>query len=236
VIFRFPCFSLQSLFRGGRLNSSERKKESRSGAIILAGGDSKRLGSPKALLDFCGQSLIERIVERLKQSFDEITVVTDRPELYHGLPVRLMGDLLTEEQKSPLRGIHAGLSVSDLPYQFVVACDMPLLNLELIAYMSRFAAVYDAVVPKIDNYFQPLHAFYNRTCIGVIEEQVRKGCYKVTDLYSELKIRFISAAEIARFDPEQESFININTWPDYDRTLKVLAEKGEIDQLGRRKI
>ena len=218
------------------MNSSEKIKANRSGAIVLAGGDSKRLGSPKALLDFCGQSLIERIVERLKQSFDEITVVTDRPELYHGLPVRLTGDLLTEEKKSPLRGIHAGLSVSDLPYQFVVACDMPLLNLELIAYMSRFAADHDAVVPRVDNYFQPLHAFYNRTCIGVIEEQVRKGCYKVTDFYSELKIRFISAAEIARFDPEQESFININTWPDYDRTLKVFSEKGEIGQLGRRKI
>jgi len=150
--------------------------------------------------------------------------------------VRLTGDLLTEEQKSPLRGIHAGLSVSDLPYQFVVACDMPLLNLELIAYMSQFAADYDAVVPRVDNYFQPLHAFYNRTCIGVIEKQVHKGCYKVTDFYSELQIRFIDAAEIARFDPEQESFININTWPDYDRTLKVLSEKGETDQLGRRKI
>jgi molybdenum cofactor guanylyltransferase len=217
------------------LNNSERKKENGSGAVILAGGDSKRLGSPKALLDFCGQSLIERIVERLKQSFDEITVVTDRPELYHGLPVRLTGDLLTEEQKSPLRGIHAGLSISDLPYQFVVACDMPLLNLELITYMSRFAAEYDAVVPRIDNYFQPLHAFYNRTCIGVIEKQVRKGCYKVTDFYSELKIRFISEAEIVRFDPEQESFININTWPDYDRTLTVLSEKGEIGHFRRRK-
>lgn len=218
------------------MNSSERKKENRGGAIVLAGGDSKRLGSPKALLDFCGQSLIERIVESLKQTFDEITIVTDHPELYRGLPVRLTGDLLTEEQKSPLRGIHAGLSVSDLPYQFVVACDMPLLNLELIAYMSQFAADYDAVVPRIDHYFQPLHAFYNRTCIGVIEEQIRKGCYKVTDFYSELEIRFISAAEIMRFDPEQESFININTWPDYDRTLKVLSEKGEIGQLGRRKI
>lgn len=224
------------LFRGGRLNSSDRKKENRSGAIVLAGGDSKRLGSPKALLDFCGQSLIERIVERLKNIFDEITVVTDRPELYHGLPVRLTGDLLTEEQKSPLRGIHAGLSVSDLPYQFVVACDMPLLNLELIAYMSQFAADYDAVVPRIDNYFQPLHAFYNRTCIEIIEKQVRKGCYKVTNFYSELEIRFINATEIKLFDPEQESFININTWPDYDRTLKVLSEKGKVGQLGRGKV
>ncbi len=227
---------MQSLIRGERLNSSEIKKENRSGAIVLAGGDSKRLGSPKAMLDFCGQSLIERIVERLKKSFDEITIVTDRPELYRGLPVRLTGDLLTDEQKSPLRGIHAGLSVSDLPYQFVAACDMPLLNLELIAYMSQFAAEFDAVVPRIDNYFQPLHAFYNRTCIEIIEQQVRKGCYKVTDFYSELKIRFISAAEIMLFDPEQESFININTWPDYDRTLKVLSERGETGQLGRGKI
>lgn len=200
-------------------------KQGVRGAIILAGGDSKRLGQPKALLDFQGQTLIELMVIRLGHYFDRLTVVTDRPDLYRNLPVRITGDLLVDEHKSPLRGIHAGLSVSDLPYQFVAACDMPFLNLELVKYMEQYAAGYDAVVPRIGEYYQPLHSFYNRSCIGTIEKQLSLGCYKVTDFYDHIKIRFISSAEILRFDPNQESFININTWDDYENALEILANK-----------
>lgn len=195
------------------------------GAIILAGGDSKRLGQPKALLDFQGQTLIELIVNRLGQYFDRLTIVTDRPDLYCKLPVLITGDLLVDEHKSPLRGIHAGLSVSDLPYQFVAACDMPFLNLDLVKYMEQSAARYDAVVPCIGEYYQPLHSFYNRSCIRIIEKQLSLKQYKVTDFYDHLKIKYINSAEIFRFDPNQESFININTWNDYENALEILASR-----------
>lgn len=199
----------------GRLaNNNER------GAIILAGGDSKRLGQPKALLDFNGQSLIEKMVELLKSSFNQITLVTDRPELYRGLPVKIVGDLITDRVKSPLRGIHAGLSASSLTYQFVAACDMPFLNAGLIGYMETFAAGCDAVVPRIGSYYQPLHAIYSRSCIGVIEEQIKLENYKIIDFYAKIKVHFLDETEIEKFDPEQRSFININTWSDYHQALQ----------------
>ncbi len=195
------------------------------GAIILAGGDSKRLGQPKAFLDFQGQSLIELMVNRLENYFTQLTVITDRPERYKHLPVKLTGDIIANESKSPLRGIHAGLSFSDLAYQFVAACDMPFLNLDLINYMSDFAADYDAVVPRIGDYYQPLHAFYSRYCIEIIERQVSSGCYKVTDFYRHLNIKFITLEEIVRFDPKQQSFININRWSDYEAALDIYKKK-----------
>jgi molybdenum cofactor guanylyltransferase len=207
------------------LKNFKLKKEPANGAIILAGGDSKRLGRPKALLDFCGKSLIEIMVERLYGIFDQVTLVTDRPELYEGLPVLVTNDLINDKVKSPLRGIHAGLSVSPLPYQFVVACDMPFLNIELVSYMARFAFNYDAVVPRVDSYFQPLHAFYSRNCIKIISRQLERGLYKVIDFYENINIKFIDSAEIKRFDPEEISFTNINTWPDYEQALKVIAAK-----------
>lgn len=202
-----------------------RKVESEiRGAIILAGGDSKRLGQPKALLDFCGHTLIKTMVKKLSIYFHEITIVTDRPDLYSDLPVRLTGDIITSERKSPLRGIHAGLHGASLPYQFVAACDMPFLNLDLIRYMNAFAPAYDAVVPRIGSYFQPLHAFYSRNCLPLIERQLQEEHYKITDFYKCLKIRYIDITEIMRFDPKQESFININTWSDYERALDVLTK------------
>ncbi len=195
------------------------------GAIILAGGDSKRLGSPKALLKFQDCSLIELIVRRLGGCFDQLTLVTDRADLYGYLPVNITGDIIKTEKKSPLRGIHAGLSSSALPYQFVVACDMPFLNLDLISYMEKFANKYDAVVPRIGDYFQPLHAYYSRTCLEVIENQVEKGLYKVTDFYNQLHIRYIGEDEIKRFDPRQLSFININRWSDYETALTIFTDQ-----------
>ncbi len=199
----------------------------RRGAIILAGGDSKRLGQPKALLDFYGKTMIEIMVERLSAYFDQLTVVTDRPELYRGLPVLMTGDRLHTAEKSPLRGIHAGLSASDLPYQFVVACDMPFLNLGLVKYMARFAPQFDAVVPREGEHYQPLHAFYSRSCIPVVENQARRGCFKVTDFYYHLRVRFITLEEILSFDARRESFLNINTRRDYEEALDLMA--GEME-------
>jgi molybdenum cofactor guanylyltransferase len=199
-------------------------KTDERGAVLLAGGDSKRLGQPKALLDFCDQTLIARMVNTLSCHFTTIILVTDRPEQYQGLEVKITGDLIAGPVKSPLRGIHAGLSISDLPYQFVAACDMPFLNLDLISYMETFAGRYDAVVPRIGSYYQPLHAFYSRSCLEIIEHQIKLGYYKIIDFYSTINIRYIDETEISRFDPEQNSFININTWEDYKKALAQLEE------------
>ncbi len=199
------------------------------GAIILAGGDSKRLGQPKALLDFDGETIIERLIDSLTGWFDHLTLVTDKPELYERFPVNITGDLINDRVKSPLRGIHAGLSMSALPYQFVVACDMPFLNLDLIKYMNKFAPDYDAVVPRINSYYQPLHAFYSRSCIGFIEAEIAAGSYKVIDFYTKLNIYYLNQEEVENFDPGQQSFININTWTDYREALiisKNLSNRG----------
>jgi len=200
------------------------RKINTRGAIILAGGDSKRLGSPKALLKFQDCSLIELIIRRLEGYFDQLTLVTDRADLYNHLPVQITGDIIKTDEKSPLRGIHAGLSSSPLPHQFVAACDMPFLNLDLISYMEKHAKGYDAVVPRIGKYFQPLHAYYSRTCIELIEHQVNKGQYKVTDFYNQLNIKYIGEDEIERFDPQQLSFMNINRWSDYEAALKIFSD------------
>ncbi|NLA27637.1 MAG: molybdenum cofactor guanylyltransferase [Firmicutes bacterium] len=194
------------------------------GAIILAGGDSSRLGCPKPFLEMDGSSLIELIVYRLSALFKEITVVADEQDSFTSLPVRIIGDLITGGNKSPLRGIHAGLSCSNLPYQFVAACDMPFINLDLVRYMSAFAPHYDVVVPHIGSYYQPLHAYYHRSCIEPIRRQIEEGECKVTAFYDKINVRHIGYSEVAPFDPGQRSFFNVNTWDDYQEAQKVLHE------------
>ena len=192
-----------------------RMQEETRGAIILAGGDSKRLGQYKPSLRLGDMTLLERAVVNLNTFFDRITVVTDRPEITRGLNVKPAADLLTGHPKNPLRGIHAGLSAAALPYQFVIACDMPFANLDLIRFMADFAPHYDAVVPRVGDYYQPLHAFYSRSCLDPIRRQVERGGGKVTRFYDTIKVKYIGSEVIARFDPLQESFFNINNWDDY---------------------
>lgn len=204
-----------------------------SGAVILAGGDSTRLGQPKALLKFDGKMLIELIVEKLQQCFSEITIVTDKPHYYDHLSVRLTGDLLDTELKSPLRGIHAGLSASKMSFQFVVGCDMPFILPALIGYMSNFLGRCDAVVPRNNDHFQPLHAFYHKRCVETIEEQIRKKEYKVSDFFSHINTCYINREEIIRYDPFECSFLNINTWSDYKKALACyLAGQGSKQNKG----
>ncbi len=190
----------------------------------MAGGDSSRLGRPKHFLKLDGLSLIEIMVGRLSLLFEEITVVTDRQEYFSDLPVKVTDDLLKGREKGPLRGIHAGLSVSHLPYQFVAACDMPFINLDLVRYMAAFAPHYDLVVPRIGSRYQPLHAYYRRSCIEPIREQIEQGECKVIDLYDKIKVRQIGYKEIVPFDPDQRSFFNVNTWTDYQEAQKLLPE------------
>ncbi len=207
------------------MDEAKNKAKLCGGAIILAGGDSKRLGRPKALLEFGDQTLIEMIIAQLSGCFEELTLITDRPELYQGLPVKITGDILKQKEKSPLRGIHAGLSFSDRPWQFVVACDMPFLNLDFIRHMAAYAPDYDAVVPRVGDYYQPLHAFYSRSCIAIIEKQVKAGKNKVIDFYRHLHVKYIGEEEINRFNKQQELFLNINTWEDYQKALDLMSER-----------
>ena len=208
------------------------KREDRKGVMILAGGDSKRLGQPKALLDFNGESLIELMVKKLGGYFDDVLLVTDRRELYQNLSVQITGDMFLHQVKSPLRGIHAGLKFSALPYQFVIACDMPFINMGLVNYMAQFINDYEAVIPFIGGHFQPLHSFYHRSIIGVIEKQLQAGNYKITDFYQMIKHRKIYEDEVNHFDPDHSTFININTAEDYRAASKLIAEKNNTFNRG----
>lgn len=184
-------------------------------AVILAGGDSKRMGTNKAFLKLGNKSLIEIIFQKLDSLFSEVIVVTDHLEEFSYLPVKLAGDVITQGEKSALRGIHAGLLSSTAPASFVVACDMPFISLPLVNFMANFASRYDAVIPRIESYYQPLFAFYHRTTLKVITSFLEKNLFKIAGFYPEINIKEIHEETVRYFDPLMLSFFNINTKEDY---------------------
>lgn len=184
--------------------------------IILAGGISSRMGSNKALLPQKGVRLIEGIYQILAELFDEVIIVTNTPEQYSFLPCRKVPDLYPG--KGVLAGIHSGLKHSKESAIFAVACDMPYLNTELIRYQASLAAGADLVIPSTKAGFEPLHAIYRKECLpALVEILQRDGNSRVIALFSRVQVREVLPDEVALFDPEFDSFVNINTPDDYLR-------------------
>jgi molybdopterin-guanine dinucleotide biosynthesis protein A len=181
--------------------------------IILAGGENKRMGVDKAFLTVAGIPMIELVLRALGSVVNQIIIVTNSPERYRAYDVRVVTDRL--DQRGPLTGMYSGIFSSGSEYNVVVACDMPFLNTGLLSYLMELAPGYDAVVPVVGGQAEPLHAVYSKKLLSVIEERVRKDERRIQGIFSHANVRYVTEKEISRFDPEQRSFINLNTPQQY---------------------
>lgn len=178
-------------------------------AIILSGGNNRRIGRDKAFLEVDHRTIIEREIEVLSRVFSRIIVVTNSPAKYAHLDVDLASDIVPG--KGPLGGIYTGLTVSGDRCNFVVGCDLPFLNAGLIDYMKGLIDQYDVIVPKIGHFMETLYAFYSRECLESIEELIEKGDLRIRSFFNEVRVRHIDKSEIDKFDPEGIAFFNVNT-------------------------
>ncbi|MFQ6082703.1 MAG: molybdenum cofactor guanylyltransferase [Candidatus Aminicenantia bacterium] len=186
--------------------------------IILAGGESKRL-KDKAFLKVGQKTIIEELIAKLIQLFEEIIIVVNSSQKFKHLGVRLIKDLIPS--KGPLGGLYSGLSVSSNVHNFLIACDMPFINPNLIKYMSQQIEDYDIVVPLTNRGFEALYAFYSINCLEKIKKQIEAGNLKIIDIYPYFKVRYITPREIEKFDPEGLSFFNMNTEEDLEKARKI---------------
>lgn len=194
----------------------------KTSGIILAGGQSRRMKTNKALMEFNKEVMINKVISGLKESVEEIIIVTNEPAEYINFDAMLVTDLIPRH--GPLSGIHAGLKAASFEYGFVVACDMPFLETTLIDYIIDWGASYDAVVPKIGEFYQPLHALYSKKCIPFIEKHIKDGAFKVTSFYQDINIRYVEADEISRLADINRVFFNINDRDDLAKALKLEGE------------
>jgi molybdopterin-guanine dinucleotide biosynthesis protein A len=190
--------------------------------IVLAGGASQRMGANKALLLVDKQeTLVSRVVANLRALSDDILLVSNTAELYAGLDVRHVSDQF--QGAGPLAGLHAGLLAARHPWAFVAACDMPLIDHRLVRYMVVLTSGYDAVVPKVGESSEPLHALYSRTCVPAIETRLLVNQRRVISFYPDVRVRYVDEREIAIFDRTGRSFANANTPEDWEQLKRMLA-------------
>jgi molybdopterin-guanine dinucleotide biosynthesis protein A len=122
-----------------------------------------------------------------------------------------------------LGGIYTGLVESRTHQNLVVAADMPFLNKSLLQYMIGVAEGYDFTLPHINSWYEPLHAVYSKNCIGPAKAIFDEGKKIIVELFKYVKVRYVEAEEIDRYDPQHLSFFNINTQQDMERALKIIG-------------
>jgi molybdopterin-guanine dinucleotide biosynthesis protein A len=163
-----------------------------------------------------GLRLIEKIARDIGPYFGEILISSSRETMdrYSFLPFRVVAD--NEPGQGPLRGIVTGLLASTHPVNFVMACDIPEINVPFLQKMMTFTCTdqYDIVVPVTEEgKFEPLFAFYHRRLIPSIEMLLEKGVRKVIELFPLCPVKCIPMEG-------RNWYYNLNTIEDYRGYIK----------------
>lgn len=199
----------------------------KASAIVLAGGKSLRFGKNKSQVKISKRSLLEQVVACVSSVCGDIIIVTGEQNIPQitGYP-RLTVATDVYPGKGPLGGIYTGLKTSATHLNLVVAGDMPFLNRGLLGYMLGLADSYDLVVPRVGDLVEPLHAVYTKSCLSPIERMMTQDELRVRELFPLVKVRYVDAAEIEKFDPHHLSFFNINTEADLAKAREIA--KGDL--------
>ena len=182
------------------------------------------MGRDKGLVPLAGRPMIEHIIEKVKGIGDEIIITTNDQEAYQYLGYRIASD--DDPGAGALTGLHTALSAAESDTVFVTACDMPFLNKALIEHLISLASKADAVVPIVQDRFQPLHAVYGReNCLKAIQSAIAKDEKRAISFYPSIEVLEIEGKEISKYGDVERIFFNVNTPSDLEKAEAMIREK-----------
>ena len=182
-------------------------------AFILAGGQSRRMGTDKSQLRLENETFIDRIAAALEPIAESVSLVGARQphprfatvtDVYPGW--------------GALGGLHAALAACTSEWAIVSACDLPFVTTELFKHLASLQQDHEAVVPvQSDGRPQPLAALYRiQPCLPRATELIETGHRRPLDLLELVNTRWVPFTEITNLDQAERFFVNINTPDDFD--------------------
>jgi molybdopterin-guanine dinucleotide biosynthesis protein A len=195
------------------------------GGIVLCGGQSRRMGSAKAMLPFGSETLLQRVVRLLSEAVRPITVVAAVGQELPTLPndVLLVRDSVSD--LGPLQGLADGLEslVGHAEAAFVASCDAPFLRPAFVERMIELLGESEACVMRTDGLFHPLAAVYRLTVLPTIRRLLTENRRRMQLFFDEVPTRIVAAEEMASVDAALKSLWNLNTPEDYAAALRDLV-------------
>jgi molybdopterin-guanine dinucleotide biosynthesis protein A len=193
---------------------------SRTG-IILAGGQSSRMGQNKALMMIDGVPVIERIANELEKITDELLIVTNTFHTYEYLNIPMVED--EQKGKGPIVGIQAGLHASQSEKNLIVACDMPFISSSLGGFLLDELQDYQAVIPKLEGRIHPLFGAYRKDALQAVSRSIERNELRIMRLLQSLHVRYISEDILRRegIYVKDTAVFNMNDQIEYEKALKL---------------
>jgi molybdopterin-guanine dinucleotide biosynthesis protein A len=176
-------------------------------AVILAGGQSRRMGTDKSLLPIRGVPLIQHLARQLLPLFERVLISANDAGRYAFLQLPVIADLVPGQ--GPLMAIASSLPATERELNFVIACDTPDVDPGFVLEMLRLADGYDVVMPvSPDGRHEPLFAVYRTSVAETARDLLRRGSRRLTDLIGHARVRLVDL-------PAGGWYRNLNTPEDY---------------------
>ncbi len=183
--------------------------------FVLAGGESSRMGRDKAFLELEGRSLLARALELAASVSAAVHIVGP------GAKFAFFGSVIEDVRPGcgPLGGIYSALLASSTDLNLMLAVDTPFLQPAFLGYLREQAEAGRAVVtvPRIGGRYQTLCAIYRRSFLAPAARALERGLYKIDPLFSDVEVRCLDEAELARLDFDPRMFDNLNTGEEWRR-------------------
>ena len=157
-------------------------------AIVMAGGQSRRMGCEKAMLPIEGEPMISRIVRQLRPWFDQVLISASAPDAFAFLGLEVVPDEVSGA--GPLMALASALEKSTHDINFVVPCDMPEVPQQLLAQLLRESRDADIVVPETEGgELEPLFAAYRRSVLPSARAALARGERRVISCFGGHKVK-----------------------------------------------
>jgi molybdopterin-guanine dinucleotide biosynthesis protein A len=220
--------------------------------IVLAGGRSSRMGTPKAALEWHGSTLLRRVVGIVGRAIDgPVVVVRASGQTLPWLPdgIEVVED--AREGRGPLEGLAAGLAaVRDRAHAaYASSTDVPLLHPRFIhGVLGGLADDVDVVLPEVGGFRHPLAAVYRTELVEVVERLIAEDRMRPAFLFEACRVRRLDAdalladPALAALDPDLDSVLNLNEPSDYEAararpapevTVRVFGALRRLSTIGR---
>ena len=179
------------------------------------------MGTDKSMLPIEGRPIIKGICGRLSTCFEQILISADNKDKFGFLGYEVVPDKIPEQ--GPLMGIASALEASSNELNFVVACDIPRMEIRHVRRIISEAAngEYDIVVPVAgDGQYEPLFAVYRKSALRAVNKVLASGGRKISDVFALCNVKRIDLGA---------DLVNLNTTAEYEEFIKNIKIKDDIN-------
>jgi molybdenum cofactor guanylyltransferase len=197
-------------------------------AVVLCGGESRRMGRSKAWLPFGNELMLQRVVRLVGTVAHPIVVVAAPDQELPELPADITIVRDPVGGRGPLQGLAAGFSAlpDSVELAFATATDVPFLEPRWITHIVELIGADDLAIPFTDGYYHPLAAIYRpRVVLPAIEGLLREDRLRPVFLVEAVKTRIVNEDEMRIVDPDLRTLRNLNFPGDYDKAMNDLLKR-----------